>query len=790
MEPLPDPENLAYFEEMLEASASDPGSIPPQWQQYLARVSPPASNGGQPRRPSFAPTSIFHNNHRGHSASTATDEQLRISERQARVEQLIRAYRVRGHMVADLDPIAHPKRAHPELEPEYYGFSDTDLDQPFSTRTMGGAAVRTLRQILETLRNTYCRHIGVQYMHMDDLKVREWLQERMEGTENRLTLTHDEQRRILARLTEAVAFEEFVRRRYPGAKRFSLEGAESLIPMLDLAIDRAGEHGVRELVIGMAHRGRINVLANIAGKGPRAIFREFEDLDAARHLGRGDVKYHLGGHTDYITSSGNSVHVDLRFNPSHLEYVNPVVLGRVRAKQDRLGDVSREQVVALLIHGDAAFAGEGIVQETLNLSQLDGYRTGGAIHVIINNQLGFTTSPHEGRSVPYASDVAKMLQSPIFHVNGEDPEAVAQVVRVAMDFRKQQKRDVIIDMYCYRRWGHNEGDEPAFTQPLMYDTIRKRKSIRETYLDRLLELGGVTRDEADELAGNLNEQLQQQHTDAREQLDPAPPSILTRVWGNYQGGADSEAPEVDTGIPEDELCTWLNKQTEIPDGFNVHRKLVRLLDKRRQAASGEALLDWATAESLAFATLATQGVRIRMSGQDSARGTFSQRHAVLCDTRNGDKHMPLAHLAEDQATVEIHNSPLSEAGVLGFEYGYSVGYPDALVLWEAQFGDFSNCAQVAIDQFIASAENKWEHLSGLVLLLPHGLEGQGPEHSSARLERFLMLAAEDNIQVVYPTTPCTVFPRAAPPGTQAVAQAPGHDDPKKPAAPSGGRIVA
>jgi 2-oxoglutarate dehydrogenase E1 component len=430
MEPLPYHMNLAFSEEMLETYARDPAAVPPGWRAYLGNVSEEGAQAAVRRQPSFRPASIFHDHGLRRSNITAA-EQIRIGARQDRVDQLIRAYRVRGHMLADLDPIGRPQREYPELDPEHYGFSEADMDQPFSSRTMGGPAVRTLRQILQTLRDTYCRHIGVQFMHIDDLDVRHWLQESMEGTENRITLTHREQHRILRRLTEAVLFEEFIHKRFPGAKSFSLEGAESLIPLLDLSIEKAGEQGVREIVIGMAHRGRLNVLANIAGKSPTSIFREFEDMDAERYVGRGDVKYHLGEHTNWVTASEKSVHVALRFNPSHLEFGNPVVLGRVRAKQDRLGDENREQVIALLIHGDAAFAGEGVVQESLNLSELEAYRIGGTVHVIVNNQLGFTTSPKEGRSTPYASDVAKMLQSPIFHVNGEDPEAVAQVVRLA-----------------------------------------------------------------------------------------------------------------------------------------------------------------------------------------------------------------------------------------------------------------------------------------------------------------------------------------------------------------------
>ncbi|MCC6489310.1 MAG: 2-oxoglutarate dehydrogenase E1 component, partial [Candidatus Hydrogenedentes bacterium] len=473
--------------------------------------------------------------------------------------------------------------------------------------------------------------------------------------------------------------------------------------------------------------------------------------------GRGDVKYHLGHHTEWTTQSGHKVHIALAFNPSHLEYVNTVVMGRVRAHQDRTGDLARTKGMALLIHGDASFAGEGIVQETLNLSELEGYTTGGTLHVIVNNQIGFTTNPSEGRSSVYATDVAKMLQSPIFHVNGEDPEAVATVVNLAMDFRRSFRRDVVIDMYCYRRRGHNEGDEPAFTQPVLYRAIEKRKPVREGYLEHLLTLGGVTRAEAEEIAVRRREILEEELAAARREEPLRAPSVLRGLWSNYKGGPDRDVPEVDTGVPRERLLSLLETLTKLPSGFHPHAKIERILEARLKMARGEEPLDWAAAEALAFATLCTEGTRMRMSGQDSQRGTFSHRHAVLHDTEDGHSYMPLQHLAKDQAPIEIHNSPLAEASVLGFEYGYSIAYPDGLVIWEAQFGDFFNVAQVIIDQFISSAEDKWRSLSGLVMLLPHGFEGMGPEHSSARLERFFSLTAEDNFQIVVPTTPAQIF---------------------------------
>jgi 2-oxoglutarate dehydrogenase E1 component len=755
---VPDVDNLAFVERLYADYVRDPALVPPEWRAYLGALQGLEPQGDGVRLgPSFRPTSIFNPPAPRDGRAVAAPPPTAAS--QDRVAQLVRAYRVRGHLMAAVDPLHRAVPYHPELKPQYYGFTKADLRRLFSSRTIHGAAVRPLRDIILLLRNTYCRSIGAQFMHIDQLEVRDWLQERMEGTQNRLALTRAEQLRILTRLTDAVIFEEFIQKKFVGAKRFSLEGGESLIPLLDLAVEHAGAQGVAEIVIGMAHRGRLNVLANIVGKSPRQIFREFEDLDAERYVGRGDVKYHQGYHGDWTTTTGRRVHLALCFNPSHLEFVNPVVLGRVRAKQDRLGDTQHERSLALLIHGDAAFAGEGIVQETLNLSELAGYRVGGTLHVLVNNQLGFTTTPEEGRSTTYATDVAKMLQSPVFHVNGEDPEAVAQVVRLALDFRRQFRRDVVIDMYCYRRYGHNETDEPSFTQPVLYRQIEARPSVRDGYLKRLLELGGVTRAEADEIAARRRAYLEQELASAASAgaAKSARASVLGRLWDQYVGGPDADVPEVDTGVPRARLAQLLEAQARVPDDFHLHPKLQRLMDHRRAMARGEKPLDWATAEALAWATLVTAGTRVRLSGQDSGRGTFSQRHAILYDYRDGRPYVPLQHLAPDQAPGDIWNSPLSEAGVLGFDYGYSIGCPDGLVMWEAQFGDFANAAQVYIDQFLAGAEDKWRNLSGLVLLLPHGLEGQGPEHSSAQLERLLTLAADDNLQIVNPTTPAQYF---------------------------------
>jgi len=748
--------NLAYVEEQLERFCRDRSSVGEEWQAYFDQLTngagaPPCG----PLGPSFSRPSIF----RPPTAETGiSGEALRIARLQERVDLLIRNYRVRGHNVAKIDPLGLPRPPMPELDPGFYGFTEEDLDRVVSTSTIRGGDVQTLRDIIHRFESTYCGAIGAQFMHIDDLTARDWLQNRLENAEHRLKLTREQQIRILTKLSDAVIFEEFVRRNYVGAKTFSLEGAESLIPLLDTAIEKLISQGIREIVMGMSHRGRLNVLANIVGKSYFEIFREFEDLDYEDLSNRGDVKYHLGYHNYTRSSGGEEAHISLSFNPSHLEFVGPVTLGRLRGKQDRFGDSRREVGACILIHGDAAFAGEGIVQETLNFSQLPGYRTGGTIHVIVNNQIGFTTSPGEGRSSGYASDVAKMLQIPIFHVNGEEPEAVAQVVDLALDFRKRYKRDVVIDMYGFRRWGHNEGDEPSFTQPVMYEAIRKKKPVREDYLARLLQLGEITKKEAEEIADKRQLHLEEELSVARKnEYIPTREHVLESIWKNYKGFDEVYVPDVDTGVSRERLGELIGKLTTTPKDFRVHRKLRKWLAARAEMAGGERPLDWATAEALAFATLATEGYRVRLTGQDSERGTFSQRHAVLHDTETDRKWMPLKHLCEDQAAVEIHNSPLSEAGVLGFEYGYSLSFPDALVAWEAQFGDFVNAAQVIVDQFIASAEDKWAHLSGLVMLLPHGFEGQGPEHSSARIERFLNLAAEDNMQMVVPSTPAQYF---------------------------------
>ncbi|NRA32978.1 MAG: 2-oxoglutarate dehydrogenase E1 component [Polyangiaceae bacterium] len=779
---------------MYEQYMADPASVPEDWHAYFQSLGPTPNTAGF--APSFRSSSIFNPpspNGNGPNSSLAalsglskhseppqlehpeevqsnglkhppvgslrpfSPESMDIAIRQDRVDQLVRAYRVRGHLAAKIDPLEMPRADVPELDPAFYRLHNDDLDRPFSSRTIYGTETLTLREIIQRMKDTYCRAIGVEFMHIHDLESKQWLQERMEGTENRLELDSGVQTKILTALTDAVILEEFIQKKYLGAKSFSLEGSESLIPLLHLAIDRASTHGVDEVTLGMAHRGRLNVLANIMGKHPRDIFREFDDVDPQLYRGRGDVKYHIGYSSDMITHSGNNVHLSLCFNPSHLEYVNTVVLGRVRAKQDRAGDTERSTKLALLIHGDAAFIGEGIVQETLNLSELRAYQVGGALHIIVNNQIGFTTPPSQSRSTTYATDIAKMLQCPIFHVNGEDPEAVAQVVYLAMDFRAKFQRDVVIDMYGYRRHGHNEGDEPAFTQPLLYRAIAKRKSVREGYLATLLKLGGISQAQGDQIATERKQALEDELSEARTMPKKTDDNWLGGYWQGYTGGPSAAVDDVPTGVDASKLRQLMLSLARVPSDFRPHKKIERLLQNRAEMGEGKRSIDWGAAEVTAFGSLVTEGYRVRMTGQDAGRGTFSHRHAVLYDYDDGNHYMPLAHISDDQAPIEVFNSCLSESGVMGFEWGYSLDWPDGLVVWEAQFGDFCNAAQVIIDQFIASAEDKWRRLSGLVLLLPHGFEGMGPEHSSARLERFLMLCAEDNMQIAQPTTPAQYF---------------------------------
>jgi 2-oxoglutarate dehydrogenase E1 component len=743
--------SLGMIEALYAQYLDDPTSVDAEWQRYFDGLPVEGVRSSDLSGPRVAPPSLFR-------AGGAQGSDPELTARQDKVDQLIRAYRVRGHRVAKLDPLGLDSEHHPELDIAHYDLTSADLEQTFSTRTLAGETQRLkLKDVLARLKQTYCSHIGAQFMHIDDIEPKMWLQNRMEATQNVRQMSADEQRRVLSKLIDAETFEQFIHKKFLGAKRFSLEGGESLIPLIDQALERAGDMGIEEVVFAMAHRGRLNVLANIMGKSPAQIFHEFADADPKRFMGGGDVKYHMGYSHDHTTSHGKNIHLSLCFNPSHLEFVNPVLLGRVRAKQDRRKDQKRERVLPILIHGDAAFAGQGIVQETLNLSQLDGYKVGGTIHIIVNNQIGFTTPPGSSRSSTYSSDVAKMLQIPIFHVNGEHPEAVAQVIDLAMEFRKTFQRDVIIDMYCYRRYGHNEGDEPAFTQPVMYDAIRKRKSVRESYTQNLLALGGLNEADAKALGKARREALNEAHSQAKSAEFRYALDYGRGLWATFKGGRDQDTPEVSTALAKGAVSAMLRKLSEVPTSFNIHPTLAKLVARREELAEGQGGLDWGAGEAVAFASLLLDRVNIRLSGQDAGRGTFSHRHSVWHDRKTGDRYVPLNHLSSVQGEFEVIDSPLSEAGVLGFDYGYSLDSPDALTIWEAQFGDFVNGAQVIIDQFIVSSEDKWQRMSGLVMLLPHGFEGQGPEHSSGRLERFLSLCAEDNIQVCNLTTPAQLF---------------------------------
>ncbi|MGH7853640.1 MAG: 2-oxoglutarate dehydrogenase E1 component, partial [Candidatus Binatia bacterium] len=672
------------------------------------------------------------------------------------LNEMIRAFRTLGHRAARLDPLGLQKNTMAELDPAFYGFTAERMEQLFPPVGLHWPGPLALREIIHRLQNSYCGPIGVEFMHIEDRAARQWLEERIETDENLLLRSKAARLKILTYLMQAATFEEFIRGQFVGAKSFSLEGSESLIALLKFAVEKTAREGAREIVLAMAHRGRLNVLVNVVGKKPREVFREFIDAPDSAGSG-GDVKYHLGYSGDFVSPEGHGLHLSLCFNPSHLEFVCAVALGRVRAKQDRSGDAQRERGMALLIHGDAAFAGEGITQETLNLSELFAYQVGGTLRVIVNNQIGFTTSPAETRSSRYASDIAKMLQAPIFHVNGDDPEAVEQAAAFALDFRRRFKRDAVIDLTCYRRLGHNEGDEPAFTQPMLYRAISRHPPVHQLYLQRLIEQQIITRAQAERSVAEYRALLERELELARSGSPSAAPQGYGGIWSGYSGGLDSNRAKTHTAVPRQQLSQLLEAQTHFPPDFHPHPKILRAVALRRDMAAGKRPLDWAAAEALAFASLAIEGTRTRLSGQDTARGTFSQRHAVLHDVETGRQYVPLQHVGPGQAPVEIYNSPLSEAGVLGFEYGYSLDYPDALVAWEAQFGDFVNAGQVIIDQFIASAEEKWRRLSGLVLLLPHGFEGMGPEHSSARMERFLQLCARDNLQIVYPTTPAQYF---------------------------------
>ena len=687
---------------------------------------------------------------------------LDMTEKQAAVLQLIRAYRVRGHLQADVNPLGYQWRYHPELDPATYGLTVWDLDREFITGGLGGEDMLPLREILSILREAYTRKVGTTFMHLSDIEEKNWIQDRIEPMRDADPLSNEERRHIMKKLNAAEAFERFLHTKYIGHKRFSLEGSETMIPIIDTLLSDAAADGMEEVVIGMAHRGRLNVLANIIGKPYEQIFSEFEgNIDPSTAQGSGDVKYHLGSEDTFTGFTGEDIRVTLASNPSHLEAVNPVVQGTVRAKQDRLRDYdptsennARNGVFPLLVHGDAAFAGQGVVAETLNLSQLTGYQTGGTVHLVINNQIGFTTVPADARSSTYATDIARAIEAPIFHVNGDDPEACVRIARLALEYRQRFNKDVVIDLMCYRVHGHNEGDEPTFTQPLLYEKIEEKRSPRKLYTEQLLRRGEVEPDEAEQMLDDYRGRLQEAFERTKDLEEKDAEKIIDQ---RAQRKGDDLLPSVDTAAERPHLERVVEALTNRPDDFNVHRKLKRQFDKRDDLFFKQERIDWAFAESLAFGSLLQEGTPIRMSGQDTRRATFSQRHAVLIDQEDGSEYTPLNNLADEQARLLIYDSLLSEYAACGFEYGYSVEDKDALVIWEAQFGDFANGAQIVWDQFVSSAEQKWGDTSSLVALLPHGYEGQGPEHSSARLERYLQLCAEQNMIVGNFSTPANYF---------------------------------
>jgi 2-oxoglutarate dehydrogenase E1 component len=668
----------------------------------------------------------------------------------------IRSFRSRGHFGADLDPLGLQGRVqHPEYDPRFFGFSDGDLDRPIFLNHVLGLEFATMREVEALLKRTYQGTFALQFMHLTDPEPKAWLQERIEGYGKEISFTQEGRRAILNKLIEAEGFEKFLHVKYPGTKRFGLDGGEAVIPAMEQIIKRGGALGAKEIVFGMPHRGRLNILATVLAKPYRAIFNEFQggSFQPEEVEGSGDVKYHLGASSDREFDD-NTVHLSLTANPSHLEAVNPVVLGKVRAKQELHGN-DRTSVIPVLLHGDAAFAGQGVVAECFGLSGLKGHRTGGTIHIVVNNQIGFTTAPHHSRSSPYPTDIAKMVDCPIFHVNGDDPEAVVHAAKVATEFRQKFEHDVVIDMFCYRRFGHNEGDEPMFTQPLMYKAIKKQKTTLQVYSDRLVDDGLIDVEEVEEAKAAFQARLNEEF-EASKEFRPNKADWLDGRWSGLEA-SEGAYQRGQTAVEMEQLKRVGAALTRLPDGFKAHRTILRLLDQKREMIETGNGVDWATAEALAFGTLLCEGYRVRLSGQDCARGTFSQRHSAITDQETEERYYPLDHICEDQRQFEVIDSMLSEYAVLGYEYGYSLAEPCGLTLWEAQFGDFANGAQIMIDQFICSGERKWLRMSGLVMLLPHGYEGQGPEHSSARIERFLQLSAEDNWIVANCTTPANYF---------------------------------
>jgi 2-oxoglutarate dehydrogenase E1 component len=689
--------------------------------------------------------------------STSPEAVQQAANDSVRALMIIRAYRARGHLIADLDPLnLKEKEYHPELDPSHYGFTSSDYNRPIFLNGVLGMDYATLDEVLSALRQIYCQTIGIECSHLSDPAEKAWIQQRIEAPRNQTEFTENGKRAIYQRIVAAETFEKFLNTKYTGTKRFGLDGGESVIPAIEQIMKRGGQLGLEEIVIGMAHRGRLNVLTNIMGKSFTAVFSEFQGNSSTPDdvQGSGDVKYHLGTSSDR-DFDGNTIHLSLTANPSHLEVVNPVVIGKVRAKQSQRGDKDGTKVMPMLLHGDAAFAGQGIVAETLLISELPGYRVGGTVHIVINNQIGFTTTPKFGRSGPYSTDVAKMLSAPIFHVNGDDPEAVVHVSRIATEFRQEFKKDVVIDIFCYRRHGHNEGDEPSFTQPVMYKKIKDHETTRKIYADQLTAESVLAEGEGDEIVDEFIAYLEEAY-DATKTYKPTKADFIEGAWTAMKTASGDDRRGT-TGVSEEALRAVGQQLVTVPNGFELNSKITRQFKAKEKMFETGKGFDWAMGELLAYGTLLNDDFAVRLSGQDVGRGTFSHRHAILYDQNNNDKYIPLQHIKPDQAKCEVHDSPLSEVAVLGFEYGYSLAVPKTLTIWEAQFGDFVNMAQVIIDQFISSGEAKWLRMSGLVMLLPHGFEGQGPEHSSARLERFLQMSAEDNWQICNITTPANFF---------------------------------
>jgi len=756
--------NAPYVEELYESYLDNPSSVADQWRDYFDQLQhQPATDGREVTRDqAHAPiVESFAQRAKANAfVVRAQEPDLSVASKQVYVQSIIAAYRSLGPRFADLDPLKrHGRPDIPELDPGFYGLTEADLDQVYSaTNTyFTKADTMTMRDMLKALRDTYCRNVGAEFMHISDPAAKRWIQERLESTTGVPALPAERKRHILQQLTEAEGLERFLHTKYVGQKRFSLEGGESFIAAMDEVVNHAGDNGVQEIVVGMAHRGRLNMLVNIMGKMPGDLFAEFEGKHA-QGLTDGDVKYHNGFSSDLSTRSG-PVHLSLAFNPSHLEIVNPVVEGSVRARQDRRGDDDGSQVLPVLVHGDAAFAGQGVVMETLNLAQTRGYGTGGTLHIVINNQIGFTTSdPRDTRSTLYCTDVVKMIEAPVFHVNGDDPEAVVYVTQLALDYRREFEHDVVVDIVCFRKLGHNEQDTPSLTQPLMYKSIGQHPGTRKLYGDKLVAQGVLSEGEPDQMVKDYRQLME----DGQRTVEPVLTDYKNKYSTDWTPFLNAKwTDQADTGVPLTELTRIGEKLTIVPENFTVHPLVNKLLNDRLKMARGEQKLDWGMGEHLAFATLLSSGYNIRITGQDSGRGTFSHRHAVLHDQKrerwDDGTYIPLQNVSENQATFTVIDSVLSEEAVLGFEYGYATAEPNTLTIWEAQFGDFVNGAQVVIDQFISSGEAKWGRQCGLVLMLPHGYEGQGPEHSSARIERFLQLCADNNMQVVQPSNGAQIF---------------------------------